>query len=234
MSIYTNTDGKIGILTLDRPKRSHAYDQEHLMAIEQGVRTLAQESRVILIQSTGERAFCAGADLDELQGRRSEDALDLLSHHVFEQIARCPIPTIAVVQGEAVAGGFELALACDFRVLHHRAVMWLPETAMGLIPAAGGTTRLTALVGASVAKAIILAGRRLEAPRALALGLAIEVCEEPRGAAMALAKEISEREPVALRLAKGLIDSRIEPRSLEQELLAEAVLYGRRTPRERG
>ena len=143
--------------------------------------------------------------------------------------AASPLISIAAVHGAAVAGGCELALACDLRVVGPQARFSLPETDMGLIPSAGGCTRLTRLVGPGRAKEVILGGMSIDAQTALAWGLAGRLADDPRAAALALGQRIAERDSVALRLAKQIIDRDEDPRSLAAERLAEALLYSRRS-----
>lgn len=228
MPIRTEQIEQIGVITLDRPDRAHAYDRAHLDALGEAVETLGRAVRVLVVRSTGDRAFCAGADLDEMKGADPLDALDLRSQAVFTALARCPAVSFAAVQGPAVAGGCELALACDLRVVGPNARFTLPETALGLIPSAGGCTRLTRLVGSSRTKMVILAGKAIDARQAVDWGLAVELAEDPFAAAMALARDIAKRDPVANRLAKMIIDRGEDAGSLDAERVSEAVLYGRK------
>ncbi len=230
MPIHVAIHEGVGVLTLNRPARAHAYDSVHLGLLVQGIRRCA-EARVpvLLLHSTGDRAFCAGADLHEMAEADPLDALELLSQCVFNELARYPGVSIAAVQGPAVAGGFELALACDIRVVGPGARFSLPETRLGLIPSAGGCTRLSRLVGPSVAKQVILGGITLDAQRAVALGLALGPEADPLAAARALAGRIAtHHDPLACRLAKGILDRGEDPASLEAERVAEALLYSRR------
>lgn len=228
MPITARVQDGVGILCLDRPHRANAYDRAHLDALDRALDDLVGAgARALLIEAAGDRAFCGGADLDELAQHGPLDALDLRSQQVFDRIARCPLVSVAAVHGPAVAGGCELALACDLRVVGPQARFSLPETALGLIPSAGGTTRLTALVGPSVARQVILAGRVLDATQAVALGLAMELAPDPRARGRELAAQVATRDPLALRLAKEIIAG--DPAaSLRAERLAEALLYTRR------
>ena len=219
----------VGVLTLDRPKRAHAYGSSLLQALELGFTRLEATASVVIVQSTGEGAFCGGADLSELASADPLSALDLPSQRLFDRIARSPVPTIAAIQGPAVAGGCELALACDLRIVGPRARFSLPEVSLGLIPSAGGCTRLTRLCGPSVAKQVILFGCSLSAEDAVRLGLAVGPEPDPRAAALALATRIAaEHDPVALRLAKQIVDRGDDAASLDAERVAESLLYHRR------
>ncbi|MCB9742846.1 MAG: enoyl-CoA hydratase/isomerase family protein [Alphaproteobacteria bacterium] len=214
---------RVTTLLLDRPEKAHAYDRATLDALAAAVEAL--ETPVFVVGSTGARAFCGGADLGEMKGADPLSALDLRSQAVFELIARSPRVSVAAVQGSAVAGGCELALACDLRVGGPRARFSLPETALGIVPSAGGCTRLPRLVGPARAKELILAGRQLEAEAALAWGLLNRLAEDPLAEAQAWAEEIARRDPLANRLAKALIDG-VDP--LGAERLTESLLYLRR------
>jgi enoyl-CoA hydratase len=228
MAILTEIAGPVGRIILDRPRRANAYDRQHLDAIGSSLASLEAECRVIVITSTGAGAFCGGADLAELATASPLSALDLRSQQVFNQLAASRCVTIAAVHGPAVAGGCELALACDVRVVGPAAAFRLPETALGLLPAAGGTTRLTRLLGAARAKQVILLGDTISAQQALDWGLAARLEDAPRAAAMALAATVAERDPTALRLAKLLIDADESRASLMAERIAEALLYSQR------
>lgn len=232
MPIRIDRHGDVGQLWLDRPERAHAYDRAHLDALLAAAEELAATHKVIVICSTGDRAFCGGADLDAMKHASPLDALELRSQRVFTAIARLPVVTIAAVHGAAVAGGFELALACDLRVAGPAARFALPETKLGILPSAGGTTRLARLAGPSRAKEVILGGRVLDADAALGWGIVHRVAEDPRAEALAWGSEIAKRDPLALAMAKELLDATESDGALARERQAEAMLYARR--RERG
>ena len=225
MSLHAERIGDITLLELRRPEKAHAYTPEVLAALEAAL--AAVETHVVVVASSGDRAFCAGADLERMKLADPADALDLLAQRVFDRLARAPFVSVAAVQGAAVGGGFELALACDLRVAGPRARFWLPETGLGLIPAAGGCSRLPALVGQARARDVILGGRQLSADEALAWGLVTEVVADPRARALERAAEVAKRDPVALQLAKGVLDAGLDA-SLREERVAEAFLYSRK------
>lgn len=223
-------EGPVGILVLDRPERANAYDRPMLERLSEGLRALVADPTVgaLVIESMGQGAFCGGADLARLAEARPEDALDLLSQRIFNEIAQAPLVSIAVVHGAAVAGGFELALACDLRVLGPQARFHLPETALGLIPSAGGCTRLLRMVGPGRAKEVILGGRAIDAATAVEWGIGASLVADPRAEARALALRVAARDRLALRLAKQVIDSDTSVVSLSMERLSEALLYARK------
>jgi enoyl-CoA hydratase len=232
MSIQVHANDEVTTLTLSRPARANAYDRATLEALDTAISAL--ETPVVIVQSAGERAFCGGADLEELGQVRPADALDLYSQAVFERLAAHRAVSVAAVQGPAVAGGFELALACDLRVCGAKASFSLPETTLGLLPSAGGTTRLADLVGPGRAREVILAGRVIDAETALTWGVANRVVDDPRADAAAWAAEIAQRDPLALGLAKQVLDARQDRRpGLALERATEAVLYAARGDQER-
>jgi enoyl-CoA hydratase len=201
-----------------------------LGAIETFVRQMSvdPEIRVIVISGAGCRAFCAGADLDELDRRDWRAAFNLKSAEVFTLISRCPKITLAAINGAAVAGGLELALSCDLRIAADNARFSFPEPGHGLIPAAGGTQRLSQVVGIARAKELILGGCVWKAEEALRFGLLSEVTEQQHllPAAQRWVRQIARGNPLALQLAKKAIDvdtSGGPGYSLES--VAEALLY---------
>lgn len=216
-------------MVLDRTDRANAYDRALLATLEEHlVKAEADPPAVVLLQSAGDGAFCAGADQKEQVETPFLEALNLRSQQVFTRLARLPSVSIAAIQGAAVGGGLELALACDLRVAGPGARFWLPETALGIIPAAGGCSRLAALIGLSRAKEMILGGRVLDAPTALSWGLVHRVADDPRGEAQRWAEELLKRDPVAQRLAKELLDREEADRSLAAERTVASMLYARR------
>jgi enoyl-CoA hydratase/carnithine racemase len=166
--------------------------------------------RVVVIAGQGERAFCAGADLKE---RARMDDAEVAAFHrglraFLDGLGALPQPVVAALNGAALGGGLELALACDLRLAAAGAELGLPEVGLGIIPGAGGTQRLPRLVGAARAKELVLTARRLGAAEALAWGLVAAVVPPERlGAeALALAERVARLAPISLRQAKRAID----------------------------
>lgn len=229
----------VAVITLQRPSHANAYHAALLDQFEQVLdRLIADDSwRAVIVTGSGERSFCAGADLHELSGRTATDALKLRSGAVFDRLAEFPLVTIAAINGVAVGGGLELALACDLRLAASHARFWFPETALGIIPAAGGTQRLSQAVGHTRAKELILGGREWSADEAAHYGLVNSVVPGPKliGTAEAWAAHIAKRDPLALHMAKtaigldaGVCVGRI------YEATAQAVLYERRAKTKSG
>jgi methylglutaconyl-CoA hydratase len=167
--------GAAAIVVIDRPDRRNALDRATVSALGRIGRHLGADAsvRAALLTGSGDKAFCAGADLKERAGM-SEDEVRAMLHSYRDELAwlgSSSFPVIAAVNGAALGGGFELALACDLRVSAENAIFGLPETALGIIPAAGGTQRLPRLVGQAKALELILLGTRLSAREALTLGI---------------------------------------------------------------
>ncbi len=227
MPIDVSSEGLVSSIVLDRPDKANAYDSDMLRALDAAVAGIA--TPVVVVSSAGNGAFCGGADLDEMDRADPDSALDLYSQQVFDRIAQAPWVSIVAVQGAAIAGGFELALACDLRVAGPGARFALPETSLGLVPSAGGSTRLPRLVGPSRAKEVILGGRALDASTAHDWGLVARIADDPVAEAHAWAEAIARRDPLALRLAKSILDTM--PGTQEQlalERMSEALLYRKR------
>ena len=223
-TIECNIDNHIATILINRPHKANAYTQSMLIEFNHFWDSIEKESSLAIISSNGSGAFCAGADLNELKQARAEDAMDLLSQRLFNRISHSRVVSRAAIQGPAVAGGFELTLACDLRVASPNSWFELPEVSKGLIPAAGGCTRLTSLLGSSIAKGVILGGERIRADQAHHWGLVHRLSSTPRQAALEWAQELLQKDTLALTLAKQVLTAP----SLEAERLAEAILYERR------
>jgi enoyl-CoA hydratase/carnithine racemase len=227
MSIQSKIINGIGHIFIDRPEKANAYDRVHLDALASDFARLATTCPVIVIASAHPRFFCAGADLDALKMASPADAKNLRSQAVFSGIARSAAISIAVIEGSAIAGGCELALATDLRVIGADAVFRLPETSLGIIPAAGGCTRLPAMLGEAIAKTIILGGGEISATQAVAWGLGVDGGDDPMGTATQWAKAIKARPAEAQAAAKRIINTAAEDRSLRDEREAQAILYAK-------
>ncbi|MPV36877.1 enoyl-CoA hydratase/isomerase family protein [Georgenia subflava] len=224
-SLVEVTLGTTCEIVLDNPPMN-VVSRELTVELRDALTAVARHAaaRALIVTGAGGRAFCAGSDIAEfeaLHGRVAEDKL-LLEGLVYRQLARTAVPTIAAIEGHALGGGLELALACDLRVASEKSKLGLPELKLGVLPGSGGTQRLARVVGLARAKEMILLGQVLTAERAEQLGLVNEVT--PTGGALArareLADEIATRGPRAARLAKRLIDESLD-RSLDDGLALE-------------
>jgi methylglutaconyl-CoA hydratase len=214
VGVTTERRGRIAIWTLDRPERMNALSRAVVRELGRLAREAAldRDLRAVILTGAGEKAFCAGADLKERQGMDEEDVRDFLPLYraSFGAIDRLGVPVIAALNGVAFGGGLELALACDFRVAAAHVKLGLTETSLGIIPGAGGTQRLTRIVGEARAKELIVFARRLEAQEALALGLLHAVADEGESAlerALRMAAPLEDAAPIAIAAALEAIDA---------------------------
>ena len=203
--------GRVGLLTLNRPDALNALSRALLGALEQGIRELADDAELRALVVTGEgRAFAAGADIAEMRGFSplEAQAFSRLGHRVFGALEALPIPTIAAVNGFALGGGCELALACDWIYAAHRARFGQPEVALGLIPGFGGTSRLVRRVGLGWARELVLSGEPIGTEIAERIGLVNRSFEDAGAlleAALAAGESVAARGPLAVAAAKRLM-----------------------------
>jgi enoyl-CoA hydratase len=196
------------VVTLRRPEARNAVNAAMVRELHDVCAGLEERPRLLLLSGDG-GTFAAGADIAELRERGGEQALRGINSRLFDRIARLPLPTVAAVDGYALGGGAELAYACDIRLASPAAMFGNPEPGLGILAAAGACWRLRELVGASVAKQVLLGGRRLDADDAYRLGLVAEVV--PAGELLkrshALLDRMARSGPLALRLTKLVADA---------------------------
>lgn len=224
------TEG-IALLTANRPEKMNAMNDlswHELFDFFSWADT-ADEVKVVILTGAGDKAFIAGADLNSLAVKKSTDCLGGLGQRALERIEQCSKPVIAAVNGFAFGGGCETAIACDFRVVSDNALFALPETGLGLLPGAGGTQRLTRLIGVGRTKDMILLGRKVGGREAVQIGLATKCVspEELLDEAKKMASKLMAKGPVALRIAKRVINhslSASQEVGLYTEMLALSVL----------
>ena len=200
-------------ITLDRLQKMNAINAAMLQELSQALETVEKDSNVrcAIITGMGEKAFSAGADITELQKLTHETAAEFSrkGQQTFFQAETLSKPVIAAINGYALGGGLELALACDFRLASSNAELGFPESKLGIIPGWGGTQRLTWTAGAAVAKRLIMLGDRITAEEALKLGIVDKVVPPNwlKAEAEELAQRLCEWEPAALAQAKRAINS---------------------------
>jgi methylglutaconyl-CoA hydratase len=233
-SLERGPDG-VYTFTLNRPEAMNALNGELVEALHATAVSLRDDpaARVVIFTAAGNRAFSAGADLKERAGLGTDEVVAAVSAiaRAMEAIGAIPVPTIAAINGAALGGGMELALACDIRVASSSATLGLTETTLAIIPGGGGTQRLPRLAGPGRAKELIFTGRRISAAEALAYGIVEEVVapDELRARALELARRIAANGPVAVRAAKEAIARGLEM-ALTESLALETELYGRTVP----
>lgn len=201
--------GYVGILTISRPEALNALNSEVLSQIEEQVLSLENSDIRALIVTGEGRSFVAGADIAEMKDMNVEDAYAFanLGDRVFTRLARLNIPVIAAVNGFALGGGMELALACDIRIASEKAKFGQPEVGLGITPGFGGTQRLSRTVGMSKAMELILTGDTIKADEALRIGLVscVTTPDELMDTAMKMAEKIAANAPVAVMESKKCI-----------------------------
>ena len=225
--------GRVALLVLDRPAALNAISVEMLDALDERLDTVDRDPGVgaLVITGTG-KAFSAGADLAVLRTAtpQAARAYALRGHRITARLEGSPTPVIAAINGLALGGGCELALACDLRVAGATAAFALPELSLGLLPGWGGTQRLARLTSPGFAKHVIFTGRRVSADEALRRGLVNEVHtdEDLLARALELAAALAAKPPLALAAAKGLIGGSLDgdgASGLERELDAFSLAF---------
>ncbi|XP_028817644.1 enoyl-CoA hydratase domain-containing protein 2, mitochondrial [Denticeps clupeoides] len=232
-------DAGVVEMAMCREKARNALGHVFVRQMRQLVSELHRDSavRVVVFRSLLPGVFCAGADLKERARMSNSEAehfvLGLRS--LMNEIAALPMPTIAAVDGFALGGGLELALACDLRTAAHTAQMGLIETTRGLLPGAGGSQRLPRAVGFAVAKELIFTGRRVGGEEALQLGLVNRAVEQNQAGdaayreALCLAREILPQAPIAVRMAKEAMNRGMEV-DIASGMAIEGMCYARVIP----
>lgn len=198
----------VAVITLNRPERANAINRAMLDALHAQVSAMATDAQVraLIITGAGARAFSAGADVSQFVGMTPLAAEELMAYgqDVFRHVEHCPRPVIAAINGYALGGGLELALACDFRVAGRSARLGQPEITLANLPGWGGTQRLPRTIGEPMAKELILTGHVVDAQEALSLRLVHQVCDD--GAvldeALRLASQIARHSATAIAGAK--------------------------------
>lgn len=232
-NIRLETEDAIATLFIDRPKALNALNTQTFLEIESALRSLPSTVRVLIVTGGGDKAFVAGADIAEMASIGAAQAREFsaLGHRIMLMLEQLPLPTIAAVNGFALGGGCELALACDLIYASEKAKLGLPEVTLGVIPGFGGTQRLVRLVGKMRAKELLFTADRLDAARAKEVGLVLDVL--PADQLMAHCKTVAgkllKNGPLALSQAKRIVEfgADMDLRAAnELESQAFGVLFG--------
>ncbi|KAJ1662307.1 hypothetical protein IW140_005987 [Coemansia sp. RSA 1813] len=243
---HLGADAGIVTLALNRPKAKNALSRSLVSQFRSALDEIRSDpqARVVVVRSSVPGVFCAGADLKERATMSPLEVEQFLysMKMAFKELETLPQPTIAALDGAALGGGFELSLCCDLRVAGPRALLGLPETSLAIIPGAGGTLRLTKLIGPSRTKALVFTARRFGPFPALSMGIVNDVVEASEcmddkdtadhslgyERALGWAREILPNGPVAVRMAKRSIDhaSTVDPATgldVEQLCYAQVI-----------
>jgi enoyl-CoA hydratase len=229
--LYEETDG-IAIFTANRPEVMNALNSECQADILHFAEFIEETDRirVAILTGAGDKAFIAGADINNIKTAEGISSLNSRLRRGLDLLESSSKPVIGAINGYALGGGCETALACDIRIASENAVFGLPETGLGVLPGAGGTQRLASIVGVGVAKDMILGGRYLTAQDAYQQGLVMKVVpqSELMNQAVKLAKKIIAKGPVALSIAKKMINASMytdRKTGVFMESLGLAVLF---------
>jgi len=227
-------DGRVATLTVNRPDVRNALDTATVAEFHRALEEVRDaEAGVLIVTGAGDKAFVSGADIRAIRGRSRADALASINSRLMTALESHEAVSIAAINGFALGGGCELALACDLRIAAEHAVFGQPEPAIGIIPGAGGTQRLPRVVGLGRAKELILTGARWDAKQAREYGLVSQVVAagELMNAARALAERVLAQGPLAIRLAKLALNASMQmPLSagLLYESTAQAITFDSR------
>lgn len=231
-TIRVDVSESIATLTFDRPSVKNALDLATVQECHTALDQLAEDKHagVLIVTGAGESSFVSGADINDIRARTRDDGLSAINSSLFAKIEKFSKPVIAAINGFALGGGCELALACDIRIASDSAKFGQPEVGLGIIPGAGATQRLPRTVGLGWAKHLVLTGEIIDAKHALDIGLvtAIVPASQLQIRARELAKKILRQGPLAARLAKLSLNasSRVDLDSgLLIETLAQAICY---------
>jgi enoyl-CoA hydratase/carnithine racemase len=224
VALTVEEERQIALLTLNRPEALNSISRELASDLHGACMHLSERTdvRAVVLTSAGDRAFCAGADLKE---RRTLNGQERAEHTAAieaaaEALAALPMPVIAAIRGYALAGGAELAVACDLRVAATNAVIGFPEVKIGIFPGAGGVLRLPHIVGNGAARDLLFTGRQVDADEALRMGL-IDRLTEPDAVvdeALSIAEAIAVNAPLAVRAVKqALLESGGQPYAIARQ-----------------
>jgi enoyl-CoA hydratase len=233
LSVRVDRSAAVATVTIDRPEAMNALDRPTLGELRDRLAELAldAEARVVVLTGAGDKAFVAGADIKYMSGLGVDEAKSWgeLGHLCAQLLETMPKPTIAAIDGFALGGGCELALACDLRYASSGAKLGQPEINLGIIPGWGGTQRLARVCGLGVAKDLILTGRVVGADEALRIGLVNEVHDPAIDKALAVAEQLAAKSPLALAAIKRTTNHALQGdhvENLEREAVEFAGLFG--------
>lgn len=226
--ITTHVADGIASLELNRPEVRNAINKDLCDAVSRALDEWAarDDVRVVIVSGAGGKAFAAGADIGELKERTHTQAFLAWTQRMLQQVEDFPRPTIAAIDGYALGGGLELALACDLRVASKGAKIGMPEVSLGIFPSAGGTWRLPRLVGLGRAKELIYTGRIVDAVEAAQWGLFESLVErDAKAEAQRIATLIAANAPLAVQVAKVSLNAAAKVHAAPMEWVGQGLLF---------
>jgi len=230
-NVLYQTDNGIGMITLNRPKALNALNSELLKELNGLLDEIAQDDsvKVVVITGSGDKSFVAGADIAEMQRMSPMEgrAFGKFGQAIFNKLENIPQPVIAAVNGFALGGGCELAMACDIRIASDRAKFGQPEVSLGIVPGFGGTQRLPRLIGKGRAKELLYTADMINAEEAYRIGLVNKIvpADELLSTTKELAEKIMARAQVAVQLCKAAVNTGMDI-DLESGIAYEAEVFG--------
>ena len=228
--VLCDIDDRVAVVTINRPEKLNALDgatRSEFLGVMDALRN-NPDARVVIVTGAGDKAFVAGADIGEFEGRSPVDQFRVMNAPtIFDCVDRFPKPVLAMINGFALGGGCELAMACDIRIAADTARLGQPEVNLGILPGGGGTQRLPRLVGLGNAFRLLYSGQLIGAEEALRIGLVDEVVPAAalRDHVMEVARTIAAKSPVALSLIKEALRASVRT-PLDQGLSQETTLFG--------
>ena len=224
MGIIYERHGRTAVLQIHRPKALNALNRAVVDEMDAILTEIKGDEEINALILYGKDNFAAGADIKDMVRCTEEEARAFSFSDTFHKLAALEIPTIAAMEGYALGGGLELALACDLRIAAEGSKMGFPEINLGIMPGAGGTIRAPKLIGAARAKELILTGETISAQQALSMGLINRITEKEAvwEEALKLAEKLGKKAPIALAAAKKTIDLGLEETDIEAGIAMEA------------
>ena len=222
-------EGHVAIISVERPEALNSLNREIVDDIGLLIEEVKQDADIYCLIFHSEKNFAAGADIKAMAVCNEEEAKAFCFSPIFDKIAKMPIPTIAAIEGYALGGGMELALCADMRIAGESAKIGFPEVTLGIFPGGGGTIRVPKLIGPALAMELIFTGDRIDAERALRIGLVNRVVADDQvlAEAKSLAERIAKRGPVAVRMAKDVILRGLEEPDVDKGTEMEAVQWAK-------
>lgn len=231
-NILFEVSDQMALITINRPEVRNALDLQTVNELHAVIRAVSESERIgtAIITGAGDKVFVSGADINDIRARNKQDALRGINSRLFKAVEDCSKPLIAAVNGYALGGGFELALACDIRVCSENAKFGLPEVSLGIIPGAGGLYRLFRIAGMGIAKELILTGEAIDAQRAYQCGIVSHIVPQEKLliTAQEICKKILSRGPLAVRLAKrslNLVPQLTTEAAMALDEYAQGILF---------